>query len=108
MPTMAKSFWIGLLSTLMAVLFWIVPSLDQFASALELPEDLQNLLNQAAADLNFPYPAPADEDEDSAEQTPDVLDRPLDRRTSVTAPLIEAPAPPSEAQKGTPSPQHPD
>jgi hypothetical protein len=103
---MAKSFWIGLLSVLMAVLFWIVPSLDRFASALELPEDLQNLLNQAAADLNFPYPAPANEDEDSAEQPPDVFDPPIDRRTSIKAPAIEAPVPPPEAQKGTPFPQH--
>jgi hypothetical protein len=107
---MAKSFWIGLLGISMAVLFWIVPSLSQFASALELPEDLQNLLNQAAADLNFPYPAPApaDKDEDSAEQTPNGLDQPLDRRTSFTAPTIEAPAPPLEDQKDTSSPQRPD
>lgn len=105
---MAKSFWIGLISFSMAVLFWIVPSLSQFASALELPEDLQNLLNQAAADLNFPYPATADQDEDSAEQTPDVLDQPLDYRASFTAPTIETPAQPSEAQKDAPSPQRPD
>jgi hypothetical protein len=103
---MAKSFRIGLFSVLMAVLFWIVPSLDRFAAALELPEDLQNLLDQAAADLNFPYPAPAEEDEDSAEQLPDVLDQPIDYRTSFKAPAIEAPAPPPEAQKGIPLPQH--
>jgi hypothetical protein len=103
---MAKSFWIGLVSVLIAVLFWIVPSLDRFAFALELPEDLQNLLDQAAADLNFPYPAPANEDEDSAEQTPDNLDRPIDHRTGFKAPAIEAPAPPSEVQKGKPFPQH--
>jgi hypothetical protein len=101
---MAKSFWIGLSSVLMALLFWLVPSLNQYASALDLPEDLQNLLNQAASDLNFPYPAKTDED--TAEQTPDVLDRPLDRRTSFTAPTIEAPVPPSEGQKDAPSPQH--
>jgi hypothetical protein len=104
---MAKSFWIGLLSVSMAVLFWIVPNLNQCASALELPEDLQNLLNQAAADLNFPYPAPADKDGDSAEQTPDVSDQLLERRASFTAPAIEAPAPRSQAQKDAPSPQRP-
>jgi hypothetical protein len=103
---MAKSFWSGLISVLMALLFWIALSFDQFATALELPEDLQNLLNQAAADLNFPFPAKTDED--STKQTSDVLDQSLDRRTSFTAPSIEAPSPQSEVQKDVPPPQRPD
>ncbi len=103
---MAKSFWSSLSSILIALLFWIVPSLDQFALALELPEDLQNLLNQAATDLNFPYPAKTDKN--TVEATPDDLDQLLDRRTSFTAPSIEAPVPPAEDQKDAPSPQRPD
>jgi hypothetical protein len=103
---MAKSFRIGLISVIMAVLFWIVPSFNQFATALELPEELQNLLNQAATDLNFPYPAPIDQD--SADETPEGLDPSLDRHSSFKSPTTEAPSLSSEAQKDTPAPQHPD
>jgi hypothetical protein len=103
---MAKSFWISLVSVLMTVLFWLVPSFQQSASALELPEELQDLLNQAATDLNFPYSAPTNEDEDAAEeQMSKVLDQHLDSRTSFKAPTLESPAPPSKGQKAAPSPQ---
>jgi hypothetical protein len=106
MPNMAKSLWFGLISILMVVLLWIMPSFHQFASALELPEELQDLLNQAATDLNFPYSAPAKEDEDSAEeQMSKVLDQHLDSHASVKAPTLESPALPSKGQKVAPSPQ---
>jgi hypothetical protein len=103
---MAKSFLVGLMSILIVAIVWLVPSLDWCAIALELPEDLQDLLNQAATDFNFPYPIPTDED--AVHQTPEKLDQPLDRRASLKAPSIEAPSPAPEGQRVAPSPQHPD
>jgi alpha-ketoglutarate-dependent taurine dioxygenase len=103
---MAQSFWLSLVSILMVVLLWILPSLDQAAAALELPEELQDLLNQAATDLNFPYPTA--KEADSADEAPDEVQAPsLERRISIKAPMIEAPSVPSEAQKGMSSVQHP-
>lgn len=102
---MAQSFWLSLISILMVILLWIVPSLDQAATALELPEELQNLLNQAATDLNFPYPTT--KEADSADEVPEVQAPSLERRASMKAPMIEAPSVPSEGQKGMSSAQHP-
>jgi hypothetical protein len=106
---MAKSFRIVFISVLMAAVFWLVPNLDRFATAIELPEDLQNLLNQAATDLNFPYPAPTDQD--PAEEPPEIIAPALDSRASLNAPALnaprlKAPSPASEVQKGEPIPQH--
>jgi hypothetical protein len=102
---MTQSFWLSLISILMVVLLWVVPSLDQVADALELPEELQNFLNQAATDLNFPYPTP--KEADSVDEAPEVQASSLERRASVKAPMIEAPAVPSEVQKGMSPAQHP-
>jgi hypothetical protein len=90
----------------MVVLLWVVPSLDQVATALELPEDLQNLLNQAATDLNFPYPTPTAAD--SVDEAPEVQASSLERRASTKAPMIEAPSVPSKVQRGMSPAQHPD
>jgi hypothetical protein len=102
---MAQSFWLGLINILMVVLLWVVPSLDQVAAALELPEDLQDFLNQAATELNFPYPTPTEAD--SADEAPEVQAPSLESRTSIKAPMIEAPSVSSEVQKGMSSAQHP-
>jgi hypothetical protein len=103
---MAQSFWLSLISILMVVLLWVVPSLDQVATALELPEELQNLLNQAATDLNFPYPTPTATD--SVDEAPEVQASSLERRASIKAPMIEAPSVPSKVQRGMSPAQHPD
>jgi hypothetical protein len=103
---MAQSFWLSLISILMVVLLWVVSSLDQVATALELPEELQNLLNQAATDLNFPYPTT--KEADSVDEAPEVRASSLERRASVKAPMIEAPSVPSKGQKDMSPAQHPD
>jgi hypothetical protein len=92
----------------MVVLLWVVPSLDQVATALELPEDLQDLLNQAATDLNFPYPTPTAADSADEAPAPEVQASSLERRASVKAPIIEAPSVPSKVQRGMSPAQHPD
>jgi hypothetical protein len=103
---MAKSFLIGLMSILIAAIFWLVPNLDRLTMAIELPEDLQDLLNQAATDFNFPYSAPTEEE--SVDQATERLDQTLNRRASLKAPMLEAPSPVPEGQKVAPSPRHPD
>jgi hypothetical protein len=113
---MAQSFWVALINILVnilvgilaAVVLWLVPSLDVPASALELPEDLQNFLDQAASDLNFPYPFSSDEDleQDRTERTESSNRVPHKPPTALKAPGIEAPTLSLEAQKAASSQQH--
>ncbi|MCG9893395.1 MAG: hypothetical protein MH252_20270 [Thermosynechococcaceae cyanobacterium MS004] len=67
---MVKSFFVRLTGILTIIVLWGVPNLQVSLlkpAALELPEDLQTLINQTASDLNFPLPLFPEEE--AAEQS---------------------------------------
>jgi hypothetical protein len=106
---MVKSFLVALMGTLMVVILLILPGLGRSAVALELPEELQNFLNQAASDLNFPYPASAEKSsEESSEdqgQT-ETLDQSWLANPTELMPKTPAPTQGMEAQKAALTQQH--
>lgn len=100
---MMKSFWIALTGLFAAALLWLMASLDLPAVALELPEDLQNLIDKAASDLNFPFPFSADaEVEEESEEPAQAL---AEYPAALRAPEIQAPIPDLEAQRAASVPQ---
>jgi hypothetical protein len=98
---MVKFFLIALVGTLTAMLLWLLPGIRLSATALELPEDLQDLLTQAASDLNFPYPGAIEKKSDDLEESPERS--PLDSPPVLTqTPVTRGPAQAQEAQKAPP------
>ncbi len=103
---MVKSFLVALVGTLTAFLLWLLPAIGLTATALELPEDLQELLTQAASDLNFPYPGAVEKKSEDLAESPE--HSPLDSPTDLTSnrkPNRGA-AQDQEVQKAVPDRQH--
>ena len=65
---MVKSFLVVLVGTLTAVLLLILPGLGLSVAALDLPDDLQDLLTQTASNLNFPYPGAVEKNAEDLEE----------------------------------------